>query len=278
MISFFRKLVQPLAPAKPKCLSEKKQMEAPIPTQTVEDSPTLPHSIAEFEPIHEFTNPITPSGCPELTHSPISSPQSTIYPTRRSAGNRPFSLPMLHLNSTSPLPSCHIKSSPWLRGGLCSNRSQTFPEVNRFEPLLKHFRIVGPLHHAAPTSVVYNVVKLSTLQLNTARLFKKITSYESDADYRRRLRNEIMVATRLEHFNIMKLYDVCTHSDLHFVITDGGFYDGYGLLGKQLPECESHALIWDLLEGLNYLHSVGIAHLDLKLENLAIHYEGTLKI
>ncbi|KAJ9056008.1 protein kinase [Entomophthora muscae] len=30
--------------------------------------------------------------------------------------------------------------------------------------------------------------------------------------------------------------------------------------------------------GLDYLHSVGVAHLDLKLENLAIYHGGQLKI
>ncbi|KAJ9064492.1 serine/threonine protein kinase [Entomophthora muscae] len=273
MASFFRRLARPFTPTKA-AAEEKVHFEdsSANHTPSSDGSPTIP-------PIASFPEG---SSAPETKSSDFSPPrnqESTIYRNRRRTKIHSRHLSLFRIVSDPPQVPC---SEPEYRklfcGGLCFPHEQNLPEPNRFEPLLSHFRIIGPILHAAPSSLVYNVVKRSTLQVNTARIFKKICSHESDIDYRRRLQNEILVATRLEHPNIMKLIDVCLHSHMHFVITEGGFYDGYGLLGTRIAKEESLSLLWDLLEGLDYLHSVGVAHLDLKLENLAIYHGGQLKI
>jgi calcium-dependent protein kinase len=89
--------------------------------------------------------------------------------------------------------------------------------------------------------------------------------------------NEIEILKGLDHPNIMKLFEIIESPKCYYIICEylqGG--DLFNLLKrkKTFTEEKSKKLMFDLLSGLNYLHSNKIVHLDLKLENLVLTNES----
>jgi serine/threonine protein kinase len=90
------------------------------------------------------------------------------------------------------------------------------------------------------------------------------------------MRKEIQVLSALDHPNIIKLFEFVEDEQLGQMIlileyVAGG--DCLDLLGEQkrvLPEKLVAQLIYQLLEALSYCHSRGIAHRDVKPENLML--------
>lgn len=96
-----------------------------------------------------------------------------------------------------------------------------------------------------------------------------------------RIKQEIRAFRRLQHRSIVRYRD-------HFVtprhvyicmelVTGGEIYDKLEKCGK-FPEDRAREYFRQLVEGVEYCHAAGLCHRDLKLENLLVHADGSLKI
>eukprot|EP00834_Sanchytrium_tribonematis_P001840 NODE_48_length_31852_cov_1.054168.p7 type:complete len:605 gc:universal NODE_48_length_31852_cov_1.054168:16080-14266(-) len=89
------------------------------------------------------------------------------------------------------------------------------------------------------------------------------------------IQSEIEILKKVEHPNIIKLYDMFETSDKIYLVmelvTGGELFDSIVERGKY-TEKESAELIYQVVKGVEYLHSVGICHRDLKPENL-LYYD-----
>jgi hypothetical protein len=88
--------------------------------------------------------------------------------------------------------------------------------------------------------------------------------------------------TSLDHQNILQTFDLyelnngslcehveyCSGSDLYSLI----------IASRQLVQSEADCFFKQLMHGINYMHNMGIAHCDLKPENLLLSPSGCLKI
>jgi serine/threonine-protein kinase len=94
-----------------------------------------------------------------------------------------------------------------------------------------------------------------------------------------RFKQELAVARKLNHTNIVRLYDLGTHGHASFISME--LLEGADL-GQILDE--SRDLLRDLgylvqaLEGLEFAHEKGVVHRDLKPENLFVTTAGVVKI
>ncbi|KAF9950358.1 serine/threonine-protein kinase HAL4/sat4 [Mortierella alpina] len=105
---------------------------------------------------------------------------------------------------------------------------------------------------------------------------------ESQKLYMRRLTSEFCIASSLKHTNIIQTLDLlqlhgdtysevmeyCAGGDLHSLIASAG----------TLGESESNCFFSQLINGVAFLHSMGVVHRDLKPENLLLTSDGCLKI
>lgn len=91
-----------------------------------------------------------------------------------------------------------------------------------------------------------------------------------NGDKRSQLESEVEIFLQMDHPHVTRLYDVYESADhLHLIMEcmEGGeLFDRVTEL-KQFSERDAADAVWQMLLALNYLHSHGIVHRDLKLEN-----------
>jgi Tol biopolymer transport system component len=102
----------------------------------------------------------------------------------------------------------------------------------------------------------------------------------ADAERQRRFELEARAAARLNHPNILQIYDVGQHDGQPFLVTE--FLDGETLRERMgdapMPVRKATELAIAFAYGLAAAHEQGIVHRDLKPENLFITRDGRLKI
>lgn len=111
--------------------------------------------------------------------------------------------------------------------------------------------------------------------------FRKISKSESRRQYVKRLASEFCISSSLKHPNIVQTVDlVIDENDRWCEVME---YCGGGDLYSVIRNCkltsgEIDCVFKQLINGVAYLHSVGVAHRDLKPENLLFDKRGLLKI
>ncbi len=106
-------------------------------------------------------------------------------------------------------------------------------------------------------------------------------SAEEVVEYDARFRTEARSAARLQHPNIVSVYDSDRDGDVAFLVME--FIEGEDLKhhldqGLRYSLAESLRIIRDLLSALDYSHSQGIVHRDIKPANLLIEPGGRVKL
>ncbi len=101
------------------------------------------------------------------------------------------------------------------------------------------------------------------------------------AEYEHRFRTEARSAARLQHPNIVTVYDSDRDGDTAFLVME--FIHGEDLKqhldrGERFTPAESLRLMLDLLAALDFAHRQGVVHRDVKPANLLIEPGGRLKL
>lgn len=106
-------------------------------------------------------------------------------------------------------------------------------------------------------------------------------SEQAAADYEHRFRVEARSAARLQHPNIVSVYDAGRDGDIAFLVME--FIQGNDLKhhldqGIRHSLSQAVAIMDDLLSALDYAHRQGIVHRDIKPANLLIEADGRVKL
>lgn len=98
------------------------------------------------------------------------------------------------------------------------------------------------------------------------------------------VKREIWMLKRINHRNVIELIDVIYNSvkEKIYIIMDYCVCAMHEMLkhapGNIFPEWQAHFYFSQLIDGLEYIHGVGIVHKDIKPSNLLITTDQTLKI
>lgn len=106
-------------------------------------------------------------------------------------------------------------------------------------------------------------------------------SEEAAAEYEHRFRTEARSAARLQHPNIVSVYDSDRDGDIAFLVMEyiqGDDLKHYIDRGVRYSLEQSLKMIRDLLSALDYAHKQGIVHRDIKPANLLIEPGGRVKL
>jgi serine/threonine-protein kinase len=104
-----------------------------------------------------------------------------------------------------------------------------------------------------------------------------------DQDFVTRFRHEALSVARLQHANIVQVYDsgFDEASGRHFIVMEyvaGTPLSGLLANGQQLDPARAAAIADDACEALECAHRAGIVHRDVKPANLIVMEEGTAKL
>jgi eukaryotic-like serine/threonine-protein kinase len=106
-------------------------------------------------------------------------------------------------------------------------------------------------------------------------------SQEASAEYEARFRTEARSAARLQHPNIVSVYDSDRHGDTAYLVME--FVQGDDLKkildsGRSFTLEQSTHLMRELLAALDYAHRQNIVHRDVKPANLLVESNGRVKL
>ncbi|KAG5513879.1 hypothetical protein PMAC_000501 [Pneumocystis sp. 'macacae'] len=109
--------------------------------------------------------------------------------------------------------------------------------------------------------------------------FRRRAPYESGREYRKKVSAEFCVGAALHHPNIIRTLDFVADGSKYYEIMEYAPYDMFSIVmsGKMSRE-EIYCCIKQILQAVDYIHSLGLAHRDLKLDNLMMNENGIVKL
>lgn len=109
--------------------------------------------------------------------------------------------------------------------------------------------------------------------------FRPRHSYETEREYVKKLTAEYCIGSSLHHGNIIETLDIVQEKSKWYEVMEYAPFDLFAIVmtGKMSRE-EVSCCFLQILSGVTYLHSMGLAHRDLKLDNVVVNEHGIMKI
>lgn len=109
--------------------------------------------------------------------------------------------------------------------------------------------------------------------------FRERHSWETSKAYNKKITAEFCIGSTLHHGNIIEAMDIVNEKDRWYEVMEYAPYDLFAIVmtGKMSRE-EVACCFMQVLNGLAYLHSMGLAHRDMKLDNIVVNERGIMKI
>ena len=109
--------------------------------------------------------------------------------------------------------------------------------------------------------------------------FRDRHSYESEKDYNKKVTAEFCIGSTLHHGNIIETMDIVHEKGKWFEVMEYAPFDLFAIVmtGKMSRE-EIACSTLQIMAGVAYLHSMGLAHRDLKLDNVVVNEYGIMKL
>lgn len=127
-----------------------------------------------------------------------------------------------------------------------------------------------------------NVYLAKYIHTDTLYALKVIKKTDITSSYEKKLNNEINILKKVNHPNIIKLYDVIeTHDALNIILEYVSGGDLYELIIKDYKKIkinDKKKIFNQLVKAVEYLHENNISHCDLKPENILIDENNNVKL
>lgn len=109
--------------------------------------------------------------------------------------------------------------------------------------------------------------------------FRKRGPNENEKEYVKKITAEFCIGSTLHHANVIETLDIIQEGSAFYEIMEFAPNDLFNIVMSGRMSRDEIACCWkQMLDGVNYLQSMGIAHRDLKLDNMVLDERGILKL
>lgn len=109
--------------------------------------------------------------------------------------------------------------------------------------------------------------------------FRARHAYETEKEYTKKVTAEFCIGSTLHHGNIIETLDIIREKGKWYEVMEYAPYDLFAIVmtGKMSREEVSCSFL-QILSGVTFIHGMGLAHRDLKLDNVVVNEFGIMKI
>lgn len=109
--------------------------------------------------------------------------------------------------------------------------------------------------------------------------FRPRHAHENEKDYAKKVTAEFCIGSALHHGNIIETLDIVQEKGRWYEVMEYAPYDLFAIVmtGKMSSK-EIMCTFLQIFAGVTYMHSMGLAHRDLKLDNVVVTERGIMKI
>lgn len=146
-------------------------------------------------------------------------------------------------------------------------------------PFSKRYSKFGESLGAGAGGAVKLVTRLADKKVVAVKEFRAKYQNESKRDYAKKITGEYCIGSTLKHPNIIETIEICYENDRILQVMEYCDFDLFAIvMSNRMSREEINCCFKQILLGINYLHSMGLAHRDLKLDNCVIDARGIVKI
>ncbi|TFK84629.1 Pkinase-domain-containing protein [Polyporus arcularius HHB13444] len=126
------------------------------------------------------------------------------------------------------------------------------------------------------------LIKASTKNGGTTfavKEFRPKRQGESEREYQKKVTAEFCVGSTLKHPNIIETVDIVTDHGHYYEVMEYAPYDLFSVvMSGNMTRPEIYCVFRQICDGVEYLHSLGLAHRDLKLDNCVMTKDNVVKL
>ncbi|CAD8077040.1 unnamed protein product [Paramecium primaurelia] len=145
----------------------------------------------------------------------------------------------------------------------------------------KYYEIEKLIGSGSFASVYIGKSKADGTKVAIKAFLKKMLMLQDPTQWREQIDNEVKVMKYMNHQNVLKLYDVFENKAQIYLITElcrGGNLDqAIKKLEEPLPFLTVKVIFRQIVEGIKYMHDIGLMHRDIKPANILFRKPISLK-
>lgn len=146
-------------------------------------------------------------------------------------------------------------------------------------PFSKRYTKFGESLGAGAGGQVKLVKRISDTKVFAVKEFRAKFSTETKRDYTKKITSEYCIGSTLKHPNVIETIEISFENDRLVQVMEYCDYDLFAIvMSNKMVEEEINCCFKQILNGVKYIHSIGLAHRDLKLDNCVINKHGIVKI